>query len=151
MKKKGKKQLKDQNRAWYREFCTYSNRREKSEARKYLKLWQKFFIPKLPTRLSFEDEKWIETLPEEGEENVWFELSGTPVNYYLTLVENNEISLTGISGSLRLADWQPLKLENDDLNIIYFKGDISQRADSVSISGIAEKIRLNGVDLSLKE
>jgi len=90
-------------------------------------------------------------VPEEGEKDVEFHLMGTPVSYYLSDIENYEISLTGISGSLKLADWQPLKLENDNLNILYFKGDISQDDDSVIISGMAEKVSLNGVDLSLKK
>ncbi len=90
-------------------------------------------------------------VPEAGEERVEFELSGTPVKYSLTDVEDYEMTLTKISGSLNLADWQPLKLENDDLDIVYFKGEISQEDGSVSISGMAEKVRLNGVDLSLKK
>jgi len=90
-------------------------------------------------------------VPEAGEEKVEFQLSGIPVSYSLSDVEDYEMTLTKISGSLNLADWQPLKLENDDLDIVYFKGEISQEDDSVRISGMAEKVRLNGVDLSLKK
>ncbi len=90
-------------------------------------------------------------VPRAGEEKVEFQLSGMPVSYSLSDVENYEMSFTGISGSLRLSDWSPLKLDEDDLNIVYFKGEISQEDDSVRISGMAEKVRLNGVDLSLKK
>lgn len=89
--------------------------------------------------------------PGVGEEKVEFHLTGIPVSYVLSDVENYETIFTGISGSLRLANWQPLKLDNDDLNIAYFKGEISQEDDSVIIHGMAEKVRLNGVDLSLKK
>ena len=90
-------------------------------------------------------------VPRAGEEKIEFQLSGIPVSYSLNDVENYEMSFTGISGSLRLSDWSPLKLDEDDLNIVYFKGEISQEDDSVRISGMAEKVRLNGVDLSLKK
>ncbi len=88
--------------------------------------------------------------PKTGEEKVEFILVGTPTSFSLNDVENDRMILSGASGLLRLSDWSPLSLENDELDISYFKGDIIREEDSLTISGNVEKISLNGVDLSLK-
>lgn len=88
--------------------------------------------------------------PNTGEEKVEFILVGTPTSFSLNDVENDRMILSGASGLLRLSDWSPLSLDNDNLDISYFKGDLTLEDDSLTISGKVEKISLNGVDLSLK-
>jgi len=46
---------------WYSEFCSYNTAIEKREAYRYLTLWKKFLMKKLPERLYFKEEKWEET------------------------------------------------------------------------------------------
>jgi hypothetical protein len=88
--------------------------------------------------------------PKTGEDKIEFLLVGTPSSFSLSDVGNDRMTLSGISGLLRLSNWSPLALDNDNLDISYFKGNIEQNGDSVTISGNVEKISLNGVDLSLK-
>ncbi len=88
--------------------------------------------------------------PNTGEEKVEFILVGTPTSFSLNDVENDRMILSGASGLLKLSDWSPLSLDDDNLYISYFKGDITQEDDSLIISGKVEKISLNGVDLSLE-
>ena len=90
-------------------------------------------------------------VPETGEEKVEFDLIGTPITYSLKDIEKDELTFTEIYGLLNLADWSPLSLVNDNLDVIYFKGEITQDNDAVTISGMAERVRLNGVDLSLNK
>jgi len=49
------------NKQWYSEFCSYRTKKEKREAYRYLTLWKKFLMKKLPERLYFKEEKWSET------------------------------------------------------------------------------------------
>jgi hypothetical protein len=87
---------------------------------------------------------------EVEQKKVKFELLGTPVSYTLTDIENSEISLSQVSGLLRVATWQPLKLENNGLDVISFKGDITLEDNSVIISGMAKNAYLDDVPLGLK-
>lgn len=89
-------------------------------------------------------------LPQSGQTTTEFNLVGVPSSFSLDDFEEDTITLTGISGLLTLSDWSPLALEDDTLEISYFRGSIQQDRDSVSINAIVEKVRLNGVDLSLK-
>jgi len=88
-----------------------------------------------------------------GEEKIEFDLIGTPMRFSLNDVANDRMIITGVSGLLRISDWSsPLTIkETDNLAISYFKGDITQDGDTLTISGNVEKISLNGVDLSLKK
>ena len=89
--------------------------------------------------------------PNTGEEKIEFFIVGTPTSFSLIDVENDRMILSGVSGLLRLSDWSPLSLDSDNLDFSYFKGDIIQDEDSLTVSGNVEKISLNGVDLSLKK
>lgn len=88
--------------------------------------------------------------PKSEKEMVEFSLIGTPTSLSLNNFEVDRLILPGTSGLLKLNDWSPLALENDNLDISYFKGDIKQEDNSITLSGRVEKISLNGVDLSLK-
>lgn len=88
--------------------------------------------------------------PKSAEEKVEFYLVGSPVTFSLDNVEKDRLMFSGISGSLRLKEWSPLELDHDELDIRFFKGNIEQGKNSTVISGRAEKVTLNGVDLSLR-
>jgi len=88
--------------------------------------------------------------PKSEKEMVEFSLIGTPTSLSLNNFEVDTLILSGASGLLKLNDWSPLALENDNLDISYFKGDITQVGNSITLSGRVGKISLNGVDLSLK-
>ena len=80
-----------------------------------------------------------------------FLIVGTPVSYLLEDVQKDKIVFPVITGSLR---WSGLKgvspsLDNDNLELIGFKGMIGLEGESVTISGSVDKIRLNGVDIVL--
>ena len=83
-------------------------------------------------------------------EMIDFSLIGTPTTFSLSNIEIDRLVFSGISGLLKLSDWSPLALENDNLDISYFKGYIEQVDGSITVSGRVGKISLNGVDLSLK-
>lgn len=83
-------------------------------------------------------------------EMIDFSLTGTPTSFSLDNIEIDRLVLSGTSGLLRLSDWSPLALENDNLDISYFKGYIEQVDNSITVSGKVGEISLNGVDLSLK-
>jgi len=87
---------------------------------------------------------------KSGEEKIEFYLVGTPISFSLIDVEKDSMIFSDISGSLKLGDWSPLTLKNDNLNIVNFKGTIEYEEDSLTITGDIEKASLNGVDLSLK-
>jgi len=88
--------------------------------------------------------------PKSGEKNVEFSITGTPRSFSLNDIEKDKMSFSSISGSLTLKGLSSLALENDNLNLLYFKGSIEKIDEKVSISGKAEKVNLNGIDLLLK-
>lgn len=88
--------------------------------------------------------------PKSGEKNIEFNLIGTPISFSLKNVEKDKLTLSRASGYLTLKGLSPLMLENDNLNILHFKGSIEQTDNSLTISGKAEKANLNGIDLTLK-
>lgn len=82
------------------------------------------------------------------EEKVEFYLAGSPVAFSLEGIEKDGLLFSEVSGSLKLKGWQPLELEDDELDIRFFKGNVEQEKDQLIISGKAEKARLNDVDLT---
>ena len=88
--------------------------------------------------------------PKNGEKSIEFNLIGTPKSFSLNDVEKDRLTLSRASGYLMLKGLSPLMLENDNLNILHFKGSIEQADDSLTINGKAERANLNGIDLTLK-
>jgi len=89
--------------------------------------------------------------PPTANTKLSFNLIGSPSSFSIENFENDNLILTGVSGTLTLSDWSPLALHNDNLSIHYIKGSIKQDGDSISITGTVESISLNGIDLSLKK
>jgi len=88
--------------------------------------------------------------PKTGEKTIEFSLVGTPVEYTMTNFYKESMTLSGVSGLLKLKDWSPLSLKGDSLDIKNFLGTVEQSDDSLTITGKVEKVSLNGVDLTLK-
>lgn len=88
--------------------------------------------------------------PKSEKEEIEFSFIGTPISFSLSNLAKDRMILSGVSGTLSLQKWSPLALENDDLDILNFLGSIEQDDETVIITGKAEKVTLNGVDLSLK-
>ena len=76
-------------------------------------------------------------------EMIDFSLIGTPTRFSLNNFEIERLVFSDISGLLRLSDWSPMDLKNDNLDITQFRGDIEQVDNSITISGKIEKISLN--------
>ncbi len=85
--------------------------------------------------------------PKTGEKTVDFSLVGKPIEYTMTNLYKDSMTLSGVSGLLKLKEWSPLTLKGDTLEIRNFLGTVEQTDDSLTISGKVEKVRLNGVDL----
>lgn len=85
------------------------------------------------------------------EPNTEFSISGTPISYVVE-VEDDRMAFPGISGHLSWSGLKkevPLLLENDKLELIGFEGTVNQVEGYASVTGKAEKIKLNGVDITL--
>ena len=83
-------------------------------------------------------------------EMIDFSLIGTRTSFSLSNIEIERLIFPETSGLLRISDWPPMQMENDNLDITNFKGDIEQEGNSITVSGKVERISLNGIDLSLK-
>jgi hypothetical protein len=93
----------------------------------------------------------IVILPKTGQKTVEFSLVGTPVEYTMTNFYKDMMTISGVSGLLKLKDWSPLSLKGDTLVIKNFLGTVEQSDDSLTITGKVEKVSLNGVDLLLSK
>jgi hypothetical protein len=82
---------------------------------------------------------------------VVFLISGIPVTFSIDGIEKDRMILSEVKGVLRLADWSPLDLNNDNLDISNFLGSIQKDEESVVISGKSGEVILNGVSLALKK
>ncbi len=89
--------------------------------------------------------------PKTGEKTVEFSLVGKPVEYTMTNFYKEKMTISGVSGLLKLKEWSPLALKGDNLDIKNFLGTIEQSNDSLTITGKVEKVSLNGVDLLLSK
>ena len=83
-------------------------------------------------------------------EMIDFSLVGIPMIFSLTNIEVEKMILSGASGLLRVGDSFPVDLDNDKVDITNFKGDIEQEGNSVTISGKAEKLSVDNIDLTLR-
>ncbi len=80
-----------------------------------------------------------------------FLISGVPSTFSIDGIEKDRIVLSGIKGTLRLGNWSPLALNNDDLEITNFLGSINKNEESTLIFGKIGEALLNGVSLALKK
>jgi len=76
---------------------------------------------------------------------------GDPIDYKIDVVEKDEVDLSSVSGSLRCSQLTGgnLMLSNDQLELFNFEGEIKQVNYSLSITGQVDKMRLNGVDITI--
>lgn len=82
-------------------------------------------------------------------EMIDFSLVGIPTSFSLSNFEIDRLVFSDTSGLLRLSDWPPMDLKNDNLDITQFRGDIEQEDNSITISGKIEKISLNNKLISV--
>jgi hypothetical protein len=89
--------------------------------------------------------------PKTGEKTIEFSLVGKPVEYVISNIYKEKLTISGVSGLLKLKELSPLTLKGDTLEIKNFLGTIEQSNDSITMTGKVEKIRLNNVDLILSK
>jgi len=80
-----------------------------------------------------------------------FLVVGTPISYVIEDIQKDNLIFPAITGSLR---WSGLKgispsLDNNNLELVDFRGTIKLEDGSVTISGEVDKIKLDGVDIRL--
>jgi len=80
-----------------------------------------------------------------------FLISGIPMTFSIDGIDKDTMTLPEVKGTLRLADWSPLALNNDNLNIVNFLGSIQKDQESTVIVGKVGEVILNGVSLVLKK
>lgn len=90
----------------------------------------------------------MEFISKPEQKNIEFSIIGRPVTFSLEGIDKDKIILSGTTGALRLEDWSPLALNNDNLEITNFLGSINQEDEMIVLTGRVEEAILNGVSLA---